>query len=110
MKKTDVILLFCALALAAVLFCVFFFALDGSGAVAVVTVDGEEYARLPLDTDTELLVTTDSGTNLLVVKDGKVCITEADCPDRTCVKTGYADEMKSIVCLPHRVTVTVEEK
>lgn len=110
MKKTDVILLFCALALAAILFAVCFAILGGKGEVAVVTVDGEEYARLPLDTDTELLITTDGGENLLVVENGKVYMREADCPDRTCVKTGYADEMKSIVCLPHRVTVTVEEE
>lgn len=110
MKKTDLILLFCVLALAATMFAVFFFALSGSGEVAVVTVDGKEYARLPLDTDTELLITTEHGTNLLVVENGKVYMKEADCPDGTCVKTGAADELKSIVCLPHRVTVTLEEE
>ena len=110
MKKLDFVLLFCVLALALILFCVFFFALDGTGEIAVVTVDGVEYARLPLDTDTELTIKTDNGENLLVVEDGKVYIKNADCPDKTCVKTGYADEMKSIVCLPHKVTVTVEEE
>lgn len=81
------------------------------GAVAVVTVDGEEYARLPLDEDTRLVIVgKDGGTNVLVISDGKVRIEEASCPDKVCVRTGHATEVRSIVCLPHRVTVTVERQ
>ena len=47
------------------------------------------------------------GTNLLVIENGTARMEEADCPDRTCVRTGrirYAGQR--IVCLPNRVTVT----
>ncbi|MBR2613326.1 MAG: NusG domain II-containing protein, partial [Clostridia bacterium] len=49
------------------------------------------------------------GTNLLIIKDGKAYISEATCPDLVCVHTGHADELKSIVCLPNRVTVSIEK-
>ena len=109
MKKNDVILLFSVLLLCAIIFGVFYLVLDKNASVAVVTVDGEEYAILPLDEDTELLVSTDAGTNLVVVENGKVFVREADCPDKLCVKAGHADEMRTIVCLPHRLTVTLED-
>ena len=80
----------------------------GTGSEVVVRVDGEEYARLPLDKDTELLIESDRGSNLLVVKDGRAYISEATCPDLICVHTGYADELKSVVCLPNKVTVSIE--
>ena len=108
MKKNDILLLCAILALAAVIFAVFFVIMDDNGSYTVVTVDGELYAKLPLNEDTELLVSTEYGENLVTVRNGKVYVTDADCPDKVCVKTGEATEMISIVCLPHRLTVTVE--
>ena len=108
MKKNDIILLFSVLILSALLFSIFFLILDGKSSVVVVTLDGEEYARLELDEDTELLVTSEHGSNLIVIENGKVFVKDADCPDKICVKSGCADEMKTIVCLPHRLTVSVE--
>jgi hypothetical protein len=84
--------------------------LAGSGDVVVVTVDGEEYARLPLYKDTELEIVSERGTNLLIIKDGEAYVSEASCPDKICVSTGKADELKSVVCLPNRVTVRVESE
>ena len=110
MKKNDVILLLIIVVAAAALFAVLHFALADSGDFAVVFVDGEEYARLPLDEDAVLTIKTEYGTNVLTVKDGQAYVTDADCPDKTCVKTGSADELKSIVCLPHKLTVTIESE
>lgn len=109
MKKNDLILL-CSLLLAALLLFGIFAALYlGKGESVVVRVDGEEYARLPLDEDAELLIEGVGGTNLLIIKDGKAYISEATCPDLVCVHTGYADELKSIVCLPNKVSVSIEK-
>ena len=108
MKKNDILLLGAVLTLAAVIFlvCLFFTADDGN--CAVITVDGEVYAKLPLDENTELLVSTEYGENLVAVRDGKVYVTDADCPDKICVRSGEATPMNSIVCLPHKLTVSVE--
>ena len=107
MKKNDVILMCTVLAIAfIVLSLILIFTKQGE--VAIVTVDGQEYARLPLDTDTELCVNTENGENLIVVKDGKVYVESASCPDKICVKTGPASQQKTIICVPNKVSVTVE--
>lgn len=110
MKKNDIILLCSVLLAAVVIFGIFAAFAFGKGDTVVVRVDGEEYARLPLDEDAELLIEgVNGGTNLLIIKDGKAYISEATCPDLVCVHTGHADELKSIVCLPNRVTVSIEK-
>lgn len=108
MKKNDLILLCALLASAAILLALFAFLFLGKGSEVVVRVDGKEYARLPLAKDAELVISTEYGSNTLVIKDGKAYISEASCPDLVCVHTGHADELKSIVCLPNRLTVSIE--
>ena len=108
MKKTDILLLAAILLIATIALGVTYLVLAKKGDTVVVTVDGEQYARLPLNEDTELVIVSESGTNTLVIKDGMAYISEASCPDKICVKTGDANEIKSIVCLPNKVTVSVE--
>ena len=80
-----------------------------AGSYVVVTIDKEIVDRVPLNVDGEYSYKTDKGINVLVIKDGKADITEADCPDKICVnspkilRTG-----ETITCLPHRLVVTVE--
>ena len=109
MKKNDIILLVCIVALCAVCFLAAWALLSNTGDTVVVTLDGQEYARLPLDEDTTLTVQTPNGFNTLTIRDGKAFISDADCPDKICVKTGEATELKSIVCLPHKITVRIEK-
>lgn len=109
MKKNDWILLGGFLTVGIILLIALYAIFSGTGAEAVITVDGEEIARLPLDQDTEIAVAGyNGGTNTVVVRDGNVYVQDASCPDKICVHTGHADELKSIVCLPNRVVVTVE--
>lgn len=81
--------------------------LDG---VAVVTVDGEVYGRYPLkETWEERIELADGSYNYLVIKDGKADILEASCPDRICVNHRPIEKgNQSIVCLPNKLIVTVE--
>ncbi len=109
MKKNDILLLLIIAAVASVALASAVLLTRGSGEFAVVTADGEEYARLPLNKDTELLITSQNGSNLLVIKDGEVRIISASCPDKLCARMGAANELKSIVCLPNHVTVTIEK-
>lgn len=81
-----------------------------SGGYVSVSVDGETRMELSLDEDGSFPIEAGGGSNLLVIEGGAARMEEADCPDLLCVKTGairYAGE--SIVCLPHRVVVTVEQ-
>lgn len=79
------------------------------GETVVVTVNGEEYARYPLDEDREVVIETERGKNVLVIKDGYADITDATCPDGLCERQRRIDESgESLVCLPNKVTLTVE--
>ena len=62
---------------------------------------GEKLQTLSLGEDTTLTVETESGKNVVTVKNGKVAVTEADCPDRYCVKRGWCSGGAQIVCLPN---------
>lgn len=107
--RNDVLLIAALLVLAGAL--ALFLRLDRrDGGYVSVSVHGETVAELPLDEDASLPIETEGGRNLLVIEDGAARMASADCPDLLCVKMGsvrWAGE--SIVCLPHRVVVTVEE-
>ena len=108
--KNDLILAAVVLAAALILFGVLRSgtARSGSG-FASVSVGGEIVKRLPLDVDTEYLITTEYGENLLCIRSGECAVTDADCPDRVCVKAGSVKRPgECIVCVPHRVVVTIE--
>jgi len=109
--KND-ILLVCILlaAAAAALLLPRLFRRSGADLVADVTVDGAEYARLPLSENAELEIDTDGGgTNVLVVENGEAYMKSANCANQVCVGTGrISAEGELIVCLPHKVVVTIE--
>jgi hypothetical protein len=78
--------------------------------VAVVTVDGKEYGRFPLDKDTqERIEFSDGSYNILVICDGVADMTEASCPDKICVNhRSISKKNESITCLPNKVIITIE--
>ena len=49
----------------------------------------------------------DGGYNIVEIgEDGTIRISEADCPDKTCIKTGkLKSEGVPIVCLPHKLVI-----
>lgn len=78
----------------------------------VVIRDGERNVyELPLSQNTTKSVTTDLGTNLIEIKDGRVHVEEADCPNQDCVHQGWIDAAgEQIVCLPHKLTVDIVDE
>lgn len=110
MQRRNTVL-FAALLLAALLLALAVQRFFGEpGGVAVVQVDGETVAKLPLGEDTELLIGSETAAyNRVTVSGGKVAVTDADCPDRVCVRTGAIDSQGQVIaCLPHKLIVTVE--
>ena len=52
----------------------------------------------------------DGGYNLVQIQNGTICISEADCPDQTCVNMGVLQsDYLPIVCLPHKLIVRFAE-
>ena len=107
-KKNTYILL---LAVCIIAVCIFVAnkALAKTGDYAEVSVDGEKVYELPLSENTELLITgTDGGTNKLIINNGVCYVTEADCPDKLCIKQGkISHNGESIICLPHKLVITI---
>ncbi len=79
------------------------------GSCVVVTVDGNQYQRIPLSVDSEQTIQTKKGYNVICVTDGQVYVKEADCANQVCVNTGEISVKGEVIaCLPHGLTVTVE--
>lgn len=108
--KNDII--FIAILLAAVsLVGLAFFIFRDEGDTVTVTVDGAVYAEYSLAENTRLDIRTgdgDSESNVLIIKDGEAYVESATCPDGICAShKPISREGESIVCLPHRVVITV---
>ena len=112
MKKADYMIVGIALMLALVSFGVYrlYFASTGRAAIVEITVDGNVYKTLSLKEDATVDVPSDGGdTNTVQIKDGKVFMKKADCPDKICVHhKGIRSNGETIICLPHKVIVTIQ--
>lgn len=109
MKKKhrgDLLLAGSLLLLAGVLF--FLFRPGGQGAWVVVTADGTETARYPLHEERTVRL-GDADYNILQIAGGTAAVTEANCGDHTCVRTGaISREGERIVCVPHKLIIQIE--
>ena len=66
------------------------------------------YGEYSLKENRTVQIVTDKGENTLCIENGRAYISSADCPDLLCVRQGGIEkDGESIVCLPHRVIVTV---
>ena len=80
---------------------------DGQNAVVQIRQDGVLLEEYPLGADAQFEV---GGlyTNRVVIRDGRVCIEESDCPGGDCVHSGWiSDAGRSLVCLPNRVEICI---
>lgn len=75
------------------------------GDTVVIISDGEIYAKVPLEEDTEISV---KGKNTVNITGGRVYVSDADCPDKLCIHQGSIDKNGGvIVCLPNKLTVEI---
>lgn len=75
------------------------------GTTVRVTVDGEVFGEYSLSRDTTIDI---CGTNTLVIEEGMAFLSEADCPDKLCVKMGRIYKKgQTIICLPNKVVVEI---
>lgn len=107
-KRRNDLILAAALAAAAGIATLIMYAAAKPGDYALVTVNGREWGKYPLDRDAETVISTEYGENRLVIKDGVASVTEADCPDRLCVRQhSVKNGGEAIVCLPNKMTVRI---
>ena len=72
---------------------------------AQVLSDGKLLYTLSLQEDREVTVESQWGTNVITVRDGKIAVTEADCPTGVCKARGFCNSGPQIVCLPHHLVI-----
>lgn len=98
--------------------------LGAVAASAAILLNKPDSARVEILQDNKLLCTLDiekdagtynipdenGGYNVVEIYGGEVYISEADCPDQTCVKMGKLDSGLPIVCLPHKLVVRFAEE
>ena len=89
------------------------------GLTAVLFQPGEPAARAEIRSGGKLVKTVDlaveqtftvttaaGGENVISVRNGKIAVTAASCPDHYCMARGYCDSGAQIVCLPNQLTIT----
>ena len=107
MKKTDIILAVIAIVAAAGIW-LFYSAGAEKGLTAVVTVDGELRAEMPIDKNDSITIETEWGYNIVHTENGQAFVTEADCRDQICVDHKKIEKVgETIVCLPHKMVVEI---
>lgn len=112
-QRGDFLLIF-VLLLFILLGAIYLYCLRPVGSFVCITVDGEFYGNYSLSQDrVEEIITGKNRDELnrVVISDGKVFVQEASCPDGICknYRPIFRDG-ESIICLPHRVVITVESE
>ena len=90
------------------------FKMKKSGTVVQVVQNGEVLQEIDLDRVTKeyrfVVESDDGGHNTVLVQPGRICVEEADCPDRICVQQGWlSDQALPIVCMPHALVITIKD-
>ena len=78
---------------------------DEPAALAEIRCGGTLNRIVDLSVDQEFTIPCSGGYNTITVRDGKIAVTEADCPDQYCVKQGFCNSGVQIVCLPHKLVI-----
>ncbi len=103
MKKKEAIFIAAILVIAGVLWLGFRISGQRSHNTIRITVDGKEFGTYSLNKDQVIHI---GDTNVCEIKDGKVTMIEATCPDHYCIKQKAVDEHGgSIICLPNKVVI-----
>ena len=85
---------------------------SGGRPVARITVNDTIVNEIDLSTVKEPYSFTLEGpggfSNTVLVEPGRICVSEADCPDQVCVHQGFiSDRTVPIVCLPNKLIIEI---
>lgn len=106
-RRNDLILITVCLFAALAAFLLLNF-LSTEGAEAKVTVDGSVFGTYPLDRDAKIVISSENGTNTLIIENGSAYVENASCPDKLCEKMHAVSRSgESIVCLPNKVVIEI---
>ena len=89
--------------------------MESSSRIALIKQDGKLIKTINLSTvknsEEFIIKYKDNDFNKIKVEKGRIRITDANCPDKICVKKGWISEPgENIVCLPHRLIISIAGK
>ena len=107
-QKADLLVIAAVVLTAALIAAVFLFPVSGSeNATVQIYQNGQLIKEVPLQENTTITI-PGQYKNVVQIQDGKVAITQANCPGEDCVHTGWIHTPgASIVCLPNRVEIRI---
>jgi len=108
-KKGDLAAVFAVAVFAASIFLLFVSGGYGKTAgTAEIYLNGEKVREVNLFEDQSFALQGEY-ENRVMVKDGKIAVSESDCPEEDCVHTGWRScAGESIVCLPNHMEIRIK--
>lgn len=84
----------------------------GEATIAVITMDGKILKEIDLSNTKNTTFNIDYTAHYIIeVKDKKIRIIEATCPDKICVATGFISKAGQVIaCLPNRLLIEIKGK
>lgn len=71
--------------------------------------DGELMYQYSLFEEQTVTVSSPEGYNLLLIDGSEARVTDADCPDKLCVRQrAISRSGESIICLPHKLVIQID--
>ena len=117
MDKKNLLVILAIVLVAAALLAVVFLARPMTAVeedMVIITIDGKEYARVPLSHPQTVTVEQENGcVNVIEVSDHGALMLSSTCDNQLCVRMGevtvdnweYRPNQQFIICLPNRVSV-----
>ena len=107
-QKSDLLVIAAIVLIAAVVAAAFLFSSSNNeGTLVQIYQDGQLVKEVPLQENATITIPGEY-QNVIQIQDGKVAITEANCPGNDCVHIGWISTPgASIVCLPNRLEIRI---
>ena len=111
MKKGDVLVILTVLILEAALVVVFFASSSKGGSMVIELNNELVYNFSFLGNDVKVFeIQGNVGKVVVIVENGRARFSEAECPDRTCVKTGWISRTgQAAACIPNGILIRIED-
>lgn len=109
--RCDIVVVAVILAIALLTFLIPYYINEKrTGSKVIILQNGEETGSYNLsENDTVIVCDEDGGYNLILISNSEVRVTDADCPDKLCIRQREISRNgESIICLPHKLVVMIE--
>lgn len=108
MKRKDFILIGIILFIMAIGFGANYMLNNNEAVKIEIYVDNKLYKTYSINSNEEINIETENGYNIVKIHDHGVEITEASCPDKVCIHSGFITKpSESIVCLPNKINIKI---